>query len=71
MSARALFLFFVLPAISYGATVSYEFDIDTRQVNITGTDVEALTIADQIPAPLGGFRGPSPLGGIGPTSQPR
>jgi len=33
------------------ATVSYEFEIDTKQINITGQSVEALAIADQIPAP--------------------
>ena len=51
MSARILYLLFVLPVTSFGATVSYEFDIDTKLVNITGTEVEALSIADQIPAP--------------------
>jgi CopA family copper-resistance protein len=32
-------------------TVSYEFDIDTKTINITGRQVQALAVAGQIPAP--------------------
>ncbi len=42
---------FLMPMQALSAVVSYEFDIDTRDVNITGTVVEALAIDDQIPAP--------------------
>lgn len=53
MFTRAFVLWILcLPAIAAGKTVSYEFDIDTLPVNMTGTEVIALTIGGQIPAPL-------------------
>jgi len=45
-----LFVFF--PLALHGKTVSYTFDIDAVSVNFTGSDVEALTIGGEIPAPL-------------------
>ncbi|MDX1491657.1 MAG: multicopper oxidase domain-containing protein [Pseudohongiellaceae bacterium] len=41
----------LLASVTYGETVSYEFDISTTSVNITGEQVEALAIDGQIPAP--------------------
>lgn len=37
--------------MAFSAVVSYEFDIDTRPVDVTGNIVEALAIDKQIPAP--------------------
>ncbi|MDP6653578.1 MAG: multicopper oxidase domain-containing protein, partial [Gammaproteobacteria bacterium] len=53
MSARAFCfsLILITPAVSLAATMSYEFDIDSKTVNITGNSVAALTIGGQIPAP--------------------
>ncbi|PCJ24876.1 MAG: copper oxidase [SAR86 cluster bacterium] len=53
MSARIYFVLIALffPVLVSGKTVSYEFSIDTKSMNVTGTQVEALAIADQIPAP--------------------
>jgi len=48
---RALLLLALVPLTALGATISYEFDIGTTQVNITGIAVEALSIDGQIPAP--------------------
>ncbi|MEX2132341.1 MAG: multicopper oxidase domain-containing protein [Pseudohongiellaceae bacterium] len=47
------FLLLSLVSISANAAVvSYEFDIDTQPVNITGKDAIGLSIGGQIPAPL-------------------
>ena len=51
MFFRILFFLLLLPATSLAATVSYDFDIDTKAVNFTGNTVEALSIDGQIPAP--------------------
>ena len=54
MFSRAIaFLLLLLftPVFSFAETVSYEFEINTKQLNITGTVVEALAINDQVPAP--------------------
>ena len=53
MLARVLFTFLMFSHsfLVYGEMVLYEFDIDTKLVNFTGTTVEALAIGDQIPAP--------------------
>lgn len=51
MVLRAFLALLLYPVLSLGATVSYEFNIDTVQVNITGSSVEALAIDGQIPAP--------------------
>tara|TARA_A100001015_G_scaffold321338_1_gene451572 strand:+ start:2397 stop:3671 length:1275 start_codon:yes stop_codon:yes gene_type:complete len=37
--------------IAYAKLVTYEFDINTKPVNITGKDVTALAINNQIPGP--------------------
>ena len=51
MISRALLFLILCPAVSLSATVNYEFDIDTAQMNVTGIPVEALAIDGQIPAP--------------------
>lgn len=51
MISRALLFLMIYPMLTMGATVNYEFNIDTTQVDITGTPVEALAIDGQIPAP--------------------
>ncbi len=54
MSARVVYfllLLFLMPVFSFAETVSYEFEIGSKQLNLTGTTVEALAINDQIPAP--------------------
>lgn len=51
MVFRALLLLALVPLTALGATISYEFDIGTTQVSITGIAVEALSIDGQIPAP--------------------
>jgi CopA family copper-resistance protein len=48
---RTLLFLALYPMLALGATVSYEFDIGTMEVNVTGTAVEALAIDGQIPAP--------------------
>lgn len=51
MAARFLLITLFLPALCFGAVVEYEFDIDVKEVNITGVPIMALAIDDQIPAP--------------------
>lgn len=51
MYSRALLFLCFIPLLGNSATVSYEFSIDTQQVNLTGTTVEALAIDGEIPAP--------------------
>ncbi|MEZ5490197.1 MAG: multicopper oxidase domain-containing protein [Gammaproteobacteria bacterium] len=51
MFKHLLNLFLLVPVVALGATTSYEFDIDTVQLNVTGSPVEALAIDGQIPAP--------------------
>ncbi|NKB33593.1 MAG: multicopper oxidase domain-containing protein [Pseudomonadales bacterium] len=51
MFARVLLFLLFYSTYSTAATVEYEFEIDTKQINITGNSVTALAIADQIPAP--------------------
>jgi len=42
----------LLAPITQAETVVYEFDISTKTINVTGTDIEALAIDGQIPAPI-------------------
>ena len=53
MLARIIFALTVLTnsLAGFAATVSYEFDIDARPINVTGATIEALSIGGQIPAP--------------------
>jgi CopA family copper-resistance protein len=53
MQSRALLFFccLFLASLVNAETVSYEFEIATHTVNITGESVEALAIDGQIPAP--------------------
>ena len=53
MSARAIvsLIMLYLPLSCLGETVSYDFEIDSLQVNFTGKTVTGLAINGQIPAP--------------------
>ncbi|NIN61223.1 MAG: multicopper oxidase domain-containing protein [Gammaproteobacteria bacterium] len=44
-------MLFILPDVASSKTVTYEYDIDYKTINIAGKDVNALSINDQIPAP--------------------
>ena len=58
MFTRALFLFLFsfVSIVSNADTVSYEFDIVTKQMNFTGNIVEALAIDDRSGMVAGCFR---------------
>jgi len=51
VATRFLIIALFLPALSIADVVEYEFDIDIKEVNLTGTTVQALAIDNQIPAP--------------------
>ena len=53
MTARFFLLTLVLlaPALLHAELVTYEFDIDFKEINITGNPVRAMAIGDSIPAP--------------------
>jgi CopA family copper-resistance protein len=53
MTTRFFLLTLVLlvPALLHAELVTYEFDIDFKEINITGNPVRAMAIGDSIPAP--------------------
>ena len=44
-------IFMLIVNTAYAKTVKYQFDINSKSINITGEEVTALAVGDQIPGP--------------------